>query len=158
MMLGVARGRRGTGELLSKIADRLEEVTGKGRKEVLEAYLKSGRDVDATVDMLGVGEEPRESTAGSPERESFWEWQRGWHKDMERFQEFEKLAKEVDKSESTLVKMRGMVEQVRGRGVGRLPSKYAKVIRGTGWEKEELRRICEGLIQDWEELWVIGES
>ncbi len=67
-LLGETGPRYAQGERLSSIVARLEEVTGRDKRTVVRKYLELGRDEVATIDELGIKEEPRERDRPSPDR------------------------------------------------------------------------------------------
>ena len=160
-LLGETGPRYAQGERLSSIIERIEVVTGKDKKTVVMKYLELGRDEVATIDALGIQDEPRERDRPSPDRPS----RQALMKEMieaeaRRFYtEFQDLMAQTPRR---LRRLREMVERVRGRGPprgNRLPEQYEKVIHEAEPSWEDLKSMCEGLIDEWEEeLYLVGES
>ncbi len=159
--MGETGPRYPRGERLSSIIARIEEVTGKDKHTVLRTYLEKGRDEVATVDELGIPEEPRERDRPSPDRESRHELLNEMiEAEARRFYlEFKEL---MGRTPRRLRRLREMVERVRGRGPprgNRLPREYEDIIHEALPSREELEVMCKGLIDQWEEeLYDIGES
>ena len=124
-------------------------------------YIELGRDELATIDVLGIPEEPREKDRPSPDRDSRQMLLNEMiEAEAKRFYgEFVEL---MNQTPRRLRRLREMVERVRGRSPpekNKLPGKYKDVIHKALPSREDLEAICEGLIDDWEkELFDIGES
>ena len=160
-LLGETGRRYAQGERLSSIVARMEEVTGQSKKKVLMKYLELGRDEVATIDALGIPEEPREKDRPSPDRDS----RQALLIDMIQAEAKRFYGKFIDLMKQTprrLRRLREMVERVRGRNPpmkNKLPRGYVDVIHKALPSREDLEAMCEGLIDDWEgELYDIGES
>ncbi len=128
---------------------------------MLRTYLEKGRDEVATIDGLGIPEEPRERERPSPDRESRQELLKEMIEAEARrfYQEFKDL---MSRTPRRVRRLREMVERVRGRGPprgNRLPKEYEDIIHEALPSRRDLEVMCEGLIDQWEvELDDVGES
>ena len=163
-MSGAARGNRAevcARRTAVQYITKVEQVTGRDKRTMVRAYLEMGRDEVATIDVLGIKEEPRERDRPSPDRPS----REALLKEMieaeaKRFyREFKDL---MGQHPRRLRRLREMVERVRGRKPPRdkkLPKEYEDIIHQELPSREDLKAMCEGLIEDWEaELYDVGES
>lgn len=158
----LGRDERATVDILGakgEVIGMLQEVTGRCEADVVGMYIESRGDHSATVDSLGVREEPREERRPSPDRGTQERMQRELiRQDRERL--CQRFASLLDAERRDLRKLRDVVSLVVGDGEGGkrcLPGAFAEEIRRRRVGREEVGSVCEGLVEQWEGL-CVGEE